>query len=151
MLPFEACQRTKECPSFSRRRRGAVLVERFGRNFPSNVIMPKKRCSSFLLVVSGMSVIAFIFLASCWISCVRVMSIDTWLDSVLILIAWRLAELQLFFFPTVQVYLPRWWCHPVHSDILLWTQCSQLCSDTPHWHCESHMECVEIWNGHREN
>ncbi len=60
MHRFEACQ----VVSFLRRRRDAVLVEGFGRNFPRYVIMPKKRCNSFWLVGSGMSVIAFIFLAS---------------------------------------------------------------------------------------
>ena len=79
------------------------------------------------------------------------MSIDAgWIDtsfiSLLILIVWRLAELQLFFFKQFR------WCHPMHSDILQLILRSQLCRlDTLQWHCEFHMECVEIWNGHRKN
>ena len=45
MPSFEACQRN-QIMSFSRRRRGAVLVERFWKIFPRYVIMPKKGGSS---------------------------------------------------------------------------------------------------------
>ena len=63
----------KQIVCFSRRRRrGAVLIEKFGRNFPRYVTMPKKRCSFFWFACSGMSMIAFIFLVSGAISLLEI-------------------------------------------------------------------------------
>ena len=139
--------------SFSRRRRSAVLVWKFWRTFPRYVIMPKSIVVPVgwlvgwligWLVGSGTSVIAFIFLAFGAIPLLDIVCLRN--------LNWRWMNWHLVWFSFIPDYLIA--CRT--SIVLFFKQFRCICPDddvildTPYCQCESHMECVEIWNSHRE-